>query len=144
MELPEAREVGWRTVSGTEEKLAAESVVTQLSDYALLSKGGKLKNMTCGCNPDKNPTYDKWRCHKASRRCVPRLCKCQLKCVASIDVVNVNLVGTGDDEDSRDDNDAGINSAESVESEPEGTFDEMEDDWEACWSTLCTFRFMAK
>ena len=49
--------------------------------------------------------------------------------MASDDMVNVNLAGTGDDQDSSDDNDAGSDSAESVESEPEGTFDEMEDDW---------------
>ena len=48
--------------------------------------------------------------------------------MASDDMVNVNPVGTGDDQDSSDDNDAGSNSAESVESEPEGTFDEMEGD----------------
>ena len=53
----------------------------------------------------------------------------QLNCMASDDMVNVNPAGTGEDQDSSDDNDAGSDSAESVESEPEGTFNEMEADW---------------
>ena len=51
-----------------------------------------------------------------------------MKCMASDNMVNVNPGGTGDYQDSSDDNDAGSDSAESVESEPEGTFDEMEVD----------------
>ena len=129
MELPEFRGEGGRTVYGTGEKLTAENVVIQLSEYALLSKGRKLKILTCGCNPDKNPKCDKCRCYKAGRRCVPGFCKCQLKCMASDDMVNVNPAGTGDDQDSSDEHDAGSDSAESVESEPDGTFDEMEGDW---------------
>ena len=129
MELPEFRGEGWQTVSGTEEKLTSENVVIQLSEYALLSKVGKLKILTCACNPKKNPKCDKCRCSKAGRGCVPGFCKCELKCLASDDKVNVTLAGTGDDQDSSDDNDAGSDNAESVESEPEGTFDEMEGDW---------------
>ena len=49
--------------------------------------------------------------------------------MASDDMVNVNPAGTGDDQDSSDNNDVGGDSAESVELEPEGTFNEMEDDW---------------
>ena len=67
MELPEFRGEGWQTVSGAEENLTAENVAIQLSEYALLSKGGKLKFLTCGCNPDKDPKCDKCRCYKAGR-----------------------------------------------------------------------------
>ena len=100
-----------------------------MSEYALLSKEGKLKILTCGCNPNKNPKCDKCRCYKAGRRCVPGFCRCQLNCMASDDMVNVNPAETGGDQDSSDDNDAGSDSAESVESEPEGTFNKMDDDW---------------
>ena len=49
--------------------------------------------------------------------------------MSSDDMVNVNPAGTGNDLGSSDDSDAGSDSAESVESKPEGTFNEMEGDW---------------
>ena len=49
--------------------------------------------------------------------------------MASDDMVDVNPAGTGEDQDSSDDNDAGSYSEESLQPEPEGTFNEMEDDW---------------
>ena len=131
MKLPEFRGQGWRAVSGPEENLTSENVVIQLSEYALLGKG-KVKILTCGCNPDKNPKCDRCRCHKAGRRCVPRFCKCQLKCRALDDMVSVNPDEAGDVEGFSDDYDAGSDSAESVESGPDmdGTLDEMDSEIE--------------
>ena len=57
-------------------------MVLQLSDYALLEHGGKVRLLTCACNPV--PGTNKCRSRKCAKRgvkCVFGYCKYYLACV---------------------------------------------------------------
>ncbi|CAN0269689.1 unnamed protein product [Pylaiella littoralis] len=101
MVVPEFRGEGWRTVAGeVGEQLSDDNVIIQLSENALLGKGGKVKLMTCSCNPDKDPACTHCKCGKAKRPCVPGYCKCKLKCMG---MPEVDTAGGGEAEASRGD-----------------------------------------
>ncbi|CAN0004085.1 unnamed protein product [Pylaiella littoralis] len=133
MVVPEFRGEGWRTVSGEAgEQLGDDNVVIQLSEYALLGKGGKVKLMTCSCNPDKDPACTHCKCGKAKRACVPGYCKCKLKCMGLPEVQTAGggeAEAPGDDAFNEGDSDnSNSDSDDGTDLEPEGTLDEMAED----------------
>lgn len=74
---------GWATTSGKRgEKITKENVVTKLSPYACLEKGGRLRLSTCGCKPDKAVKHGckTCKCGKGGNKCVVGWCKCCLAC----------------------------------------------------------------
>ena len=96
MEIPYFRGRGWRAISGdSQQELTSENVVLQLSEYALLGTGGKVKLLTCGCRSDTNPKCSRCTCGKAGRSCVPGYCKCKLKCIGLEDNVDAAVTNGG-------------------------------------------------
>ena len=89
MQIPDFRGREWRSLSGNpEQELTSENVVVQLSEYALLGAGVRVKLMTCGCKSDNNPKCNRCTCGNAGRSCVPGYCGCKLKCVGHVDGIN--------------------------------------------------------
>ena len=57
IQIPDFRGRGWRSISGdSQQELTSENVVLQLSEYALLGAGGKVKLLTAvaGVIPTSN------------------------------------------------------------------------------------------
>lgn len=79
---------GWATESGKRgEAITPDNVVIQLSTHALLGKGGKVKLLTCACQPCK---AEKYRCRtcKCGKLGKPRVfgyCKCDEACQRGVD-----------------------------------------------------------
>lgn len=86
---------GWIADTGdTTDDITSANVVLQLSDYALLQHGGKVKLLTCACRPVPGPNKcTTCKCAKRGVRCVFGYCKCKLACVEGFQMPGVDRGG---------------------------------------------------
>ena len=96
MQIPDFRGGGWRSISSDSlQELTSANVILQLSEYALLGAGGKVKLLTCCCRSDTNPKCSRCTCGKAGRWFVTGYCKCKLKCIGLEDNVDAAVANGG-------------------------------------------------